>query len=129
MPLLCPMKFYALNHVHSHVRTAHLKEKCFKCDKCSFTTGYWDLLRNHHQRVHDQGFGTSGFTCESCGYRAVSKRGLSIHRRKAHPEERQCQRLDKSMRSEEYLQNSLVQNRIFQKTPVVLLTRINVRVV
>ena len=88
----CSKKYLTKEGVDYHVRVTHLKENCYKCDKCSYATANEAQLKIHCERVHDDpdagGIGTLGYNCKSCGYSCLSNAGLLSHMRNQHPEDR-----------------------------------------
>ena len=100
---LCPKAYYVRSTLNLHVKEAHLKEKGYKCDKCSFATFSRDRLKRHVRRMHDDegAFTGSRFTCNICGFHALTKAGLSNHVRRGHPKERGIKRLDGLSKMEE----------------------------
>ena len=85
---LCTKTFYTRSDVNFHVRGAHLNEKEYKCDNCSYATSYASDLKRHRGRR---------FTCAPRGFRARSQRGgYPPIMKKAHLQdgEIQQQRLD-----------------------------------
>ena len=112
------------------LRKFHLEENDYLCAKCSYATGSLRQLKDHCKRVHDPDFGVSRFTCEWCGFRAITKIGLSIHGR-THAPEGKLIRLDNlwvlkvtDLERNEYLG---LQKFIFRKIPVALLNRIDIQ--
>lgn len=77
----CLQKFKYPHNVSSHLRKVHLKEKGYQCQKSNYNTGSLSQIKEHFERVHDPELGVSMFTCNSCGYRALSEQGLSTHTR------------------------------------------------
>ena len=117
---LCPQAYFTQQGVDLHLKVVHLKEKSYKCDKCSYDTTSTTSLKIHFVRVHDEGFAVSKFVCKSCGYRALSKPGLAFHvNRMHHPEEKKRKHLDHDSTAHSFS----------AKSPVVLLNRIQLQVV
>ena len=50
----CPKTFYTKPGVDQHVKEAHLKEKPYKCDKCSYATVHPCRLKLYHGRKHGE---------------------------------------------------------------------------
>ena len=125
----CPKTFYSQSNANLHLSRIHLKEKGYQCEKCSYATAYLMELKYHQQRTHDESFGASGFACKLCGFRALTKRGLTTHMR-VHPEERKFQLAPNSFKLlQKCRENSSPPTRpVFRKIPVVLLDRFDIQV-
>ena len=115
----CLKTYYTQASVNRHVKGADLKEKGHTCNKCSYSAGDPSLLRSHRGRMHDGGGrGIPRFTCDSCCFQTLSKRGLSYHIGKSHPETRKLNGLDSF---------SKLEKECCRKVPFVIRNRIHVQ--
>ena len=112
---LCSNTFYSRSGVTLHVNGTHLKEKGYICDKCGYATGHPTELKLHHLRMHDEiGLRNFRFTCQSCGFHALSTGGLCTHIRIVHAK-------DKGLRHRDSL--TKLEDECIRKVAVVLLSR------
>ena len=128
----CPQRFSHRFKLNSHLKRAHLNEGSYKCDMCNYKAVDKDYLQRHYDQVHDEAVAASGFICESCSFSFRSKNSLHTHLRHKHPEKWETMRSQGSSKSsmEKDKEDSALRNNFgFTKIPVVLLTRLNIKVV
>ena len=128
---LCQLTYYTVKGVNQHLRLIHLNEKGYECQKCNYSTSSSNQLQRHDQRVHGKGLTACAFNCESCGFPALSRAGLSAHRRLSHPEEWKSDRLQTSSPSklsEDRMKDVGQNNSTLQNIPLVLLNRLDIHV-
>jgi hypothetical protein len=104
-PLACPGCRTLLNYedtISSHHRKAHPDARsrwvCFGCDT-PFVT--YRAVKCHLPKCTARKVVTGDYFCNSCNRRFESQRGLSLHKRRAHPDLRNEELLEPPLRAEQ----------------------------
>ena len=73
---MCSKKCFTRDYFRSHLRV-QVKEKCYKCDQCKFTTHCVDSFRRHVRTVHEK---NGKFTCTHVNCMFITERSESLKR-------------------------------------------------
>merc|ERR1712048_494835 len=74
------------SHLQQHVKAVHegiirIRDKKFKCDRCSFSSTCQKNLTDHINGVHDN---IRPHKCDKCDYAAKKKGNLQVHVKSFH---------------------------------------------